>query len=76
MNRLSRYWRYAVFGTLVPGVVLFIIGMNASHSAADRWSNFFSGHFTDSTVWYIAGGVAAAVAGVVLLLFGGRDAKA
>ncbi len=27
MNRLSRYWRYAGFGTLVPGVVLFIIAV-------------------------------------------------
>lgn len=25
MNRLARYWKYAVFGTLVPGVVLFIV---------------------------------------------------
>jgi hypothetical protein len=61
---------------LAAGVVLFIIGMNASHSAADRWSNFFSGHFTDSTVWYIVGGVGAAVAGVLTLLLGGRDSTA
>jgi len=57
---------------VVVGVVLFIIGMNASHSAADRWSNFFTGHFTDSTVWYIVGGIAAAVGGGLLVLFGGR----
>ena len=25
VNRLARYWKYAVFGTLVPGVALFIL---------------------------------------------------
>ena len=37
----------------VGGLILFIIGMNASDSAADRWSDFFTGHFTDNTVWYL-----------------------
>jgi len=27
MNRLTQYWRYAVFGTLVPGVALVIVVM-------------------------------------------------
>ena len=57
---------------LVVGVILFIIGMNASDSLADRFSNFFTGHFTDATVWYIIGGVALAVLGLVLVMFGGR----
>lgn len=57
---------------LVAGVILLIIGMNASHSAADRWSNFFTGHFTDSTVWYIVGGAASGVVGLMLVMFGGR----
>jgi succinate dehydrogenase hydrophobic anchor subunit len=37
---------------LVVGVILLTLGMNASHSAADRWSNFFTGHFTDATMWF------------------------
>jgi len=61
---------------LVTGVILFIIGMNASHSIADRWSNFFTGHFTDATVWYIVGGVASALVGGLLLVFGGRKVTA
>jgi hypothetical protein len=61
---------------LVVGVVLFIIGMNASHSVADRWTNFFTGHFTDSTVWYIVGGVASAAIGLILVVFGGGKASA
>ena len=57
---------------LVVGVILFIVGMNASDSIADRFSDFFTGHFTDATVWYIIGGVALAVLGLVLVMFGGR----
>jgi len=59
------------FVILAVGIALFIIGMNASHSAADRWSNFFTGHFTDNTVWYIVGGIGAAVGGFMLLMTGG-----
>ena len=58
---------------VAAGVALFIIGMNASHSAADRWSNFFTGHFTDSTVWYIVAGVVSAVVGLALSATGGRN---
>ena len=59
---------------LVLGVVLFVVGMNASDSVADRWSNFFTGHFTDATVWYIVGGIASATGGSMLVIFGGRKA--
>ncbi len=57
---------------LLGGAVLFIVGMNASDSVADRWSEFFTGHFTDATVLYIIGGVAAAVAGLMLVAYRGR----
>ena len=55
---------------LVVGVILFIVGVNASDSLGDQLSNFFSGHFTDATVWYLAGGVALAVVGLVMVTFG------
>jgi hypothetical protein len=61
---------------LTTGVVLFIIGMNASHSPADRWTNFFTGHLTDATAWYIVGGAASAVIGLLLVLFAGRKTAA
>ena len=57
---------------LVAGIVLFVVGMNASDSLADRFSNFFTGHFTETTVWYMVGGVAAAVVGLILMGMGGR----
>jgi hypothetical protein len=59
---------------LAGGITFLILGINASHSAADRWSNFFTGQFTDATVWYIIGGIASALSGLMLVLFGGvRD---
>jgi hypothetical protein len=57
---------------LVVGVTLLIIGMNASSSVADRWSNFFTGHFTDTTTWYILGGAILGVIGLILAVFAGR----
>lgn len=59
---------------LVVGVVLLIVGMNASHSVADRVSNTFTGRFTQDTMWYILGGGAAALAGLMLMVFSGRKA--
>jgi len=61
---------------LVVGVILFVVGMSASHSVADRWSNFFTGHFTDATMWYIVGGIVSAVVGLMLVAFGRRMATA
>ena len=59
---------------LVVGVALFLYGMNASESVADQVSEFFTGNFSDTTVWYIVGGIASAVTGALLLLAGGRSA--
>jgi hypothetical protein len=66
--------RVVGFVLLVVGVALFVVGMNASNSPADRWSNFFTGHFTDTTVWYLIGGVALAAVGLTIAL-GGRRAS-
>ncbi|HBA72428.1 MAG TPA: hypothetical protein DCZ63_09670 [Geobacter sp.] len=67
-----------VFGIvlLIIGVILLTIGLNASQSAVDRWSNFFTGHFTDATVWYIVVGISAAVGGMMMVLFGMRGRHA
>lgn len=53
------------------GVVLFVIGLNAADSVADRMSNFFTGQYTDSTIWYLAGGGAMGIGGLLLILLGG-----
>jgi uncharacterized membrane protein len=64
--------RMAGIALLVIGLALVVVGMNASDSLADQWSNFFTGRFTDTTVWYIVGGIAAAVVGLILTLYGPR----
>jgi hypothetical protein len=63
-----------IFGIvlLVIGGVLLMVGMNASHSAADQISNTFTGRFTQDTAWYIYGGGAAALFGLLLVVFGVR----
>jgi hypothetical protein len=60
---------------LVIGLVLIVVGMNASDSFADRASNFFTGQFTDRTMWYIVGGIAAAVVGLFLAVYGPRKSS-
>jgi len=55
---------------LVAGLILVVVGMNASDSLADRASNFFTGQFTNSTMWYLFGGIAAACAGLLLIVRG------
>jgi hypothetical protein len=67
-----------IFGIvlLVIGVILLIVGMNASHSAADQVSNTFTGKFTRETAWYIFGGGAAALFGLLMVVFGVRGRNA
>jgi uncharacterized membrane protein len=61
---------------LIVGVIVLVVGMNASHSAADQISNTFTGKFTDATNWYIIGGIASAILGLLLVLFGVRGRSA
>jgi hypothetical protein len=61
---------------LVVGAVLLIMGMNASHSVADQVSNTLTGRFTHATTWYILGGIALALLGLLLVLFGPRGQNA
>ncbi len=57
---------------VVAGVVLLVIGHNASQSAVDQLSRTFLGRYTNETVWYIVGGAAAIVAGALLALLSCR----
>ena len=61
---------------LLVGIALFIVGMNASHSVGDQVSNTFTGKFTDETAWYIFGGAALGIVGILMTVFGvrGHDA--
>jgi len=61
---------------LVVGVTLLIIGMNSSHSVTDQVSNTFIGRFTHDTLWFIIGGIALGVFGLLTLIFGVRSRNA
>lgn len=61
---------------LVVGVVLFVIGMNSSHSFADQMHNTFTGRFTEATTWYIVGGIGAALLGLFMMVVRGGKTTA
>jgi drug/metabolite transporter (DMT)-like permease len=67
-----------IFGIvlLVVGVILLTVGINASHSVADRVSDTFTGRFTQATTWYIVGGIGSALLGLLMALLGGRGKTA
>jgi hypothetical protein len=53
---------------IAAGVALLIAGLNASDSFADRASNFFTGHYTDSTMWFLIAGFISAATGAFFML--------
>jgi uncharacterized membrane protein YidH (DUF202 family) len=57
---------------VIVGVVVLIIGVNSSHSLGDQISNTFTGRFTQTTTWYIIGGIGLALLGLFLAAAGGR----
>jgi hypothetical protein len=59
---------------LVGGVVLTVIGINATNSFGSSVSRFFTGSPTDKAVWMLVGGIILAVVGLVGLSFGSRKA--
>jgi hypothetical protein len=56
---------------LAGGIVLIVVGMNASNSVGSGFSRFFTGSPTDKTIWLLIGGIVAAVIGAGGLLRGG-----
>ncbi|MDM7946411.1 DUF3185 family protein [Oceanibaculum nanhaiense] len=57
---------------LAIGVVLLIFAQQATQAPVEELSNTLTGRYTDETMWYLVAGVAAAVGGVALLIFGRR----
>ena len=57
---------------LVVGVTLLIFGYNASQSVSEQIVEGFTGRFTQQTMAYLIGGIAAIVGGAALALWGGR----
>ena len=60
------------FALLVVGIVLLVIGLQATDSVTETVSEGLTGKYTDKTMWYIVGGLAAAIIGGLLALAGRR----
>jgi hypothetical protein len=54
---------------LVGGIVLIVIGINATNSFSSDVSRFFTGSPNDKAVWMLIGGILTAVAGLAALLY-------
>ena len=55
---------------LAGGVVLIVVGINATNSFNSDVAKFFTGSPTDKAVWMLIGGIVAAVVGLATLLRG------
>ena len=58
---------------LVGGVVLIVVGVNATNSFSSDVSRFFTGSPTDKAVWMLIGGSVAAIVGLAGTLRGGKQ---
>jgi hypothetical protein len=58
---------------LVGGVVLMVLGVQATDSFSSDVSRFFTGSPTDKAVWMLIGGVVASVMGLAMTLRGSRQ---
>jgi len=52
---------------VVLGIVLLVLGIRESDSFASEISEFFTGNPTDRAVWFMLGGAAAIIGGLVVL---------
>ena len=63
-----------LFGIVIfaVGIVLLYSAYNASNAPVDQITNAVTGRFTSQTMWYLVGGIAAALGGGLLFLVGRR----
>jgi len=57
---------------LVGGVILLVLGFQASDSFSSDVNRFFTGNPTDKAMWMLVGGAVAAVAGLTMTLRGSK----
>jgi hypothetical protein len=59
---------------LVGGIVLIVIGINATNSFSSDVSRFFTGAPTDKAVWILIGGFVAVTVGLIGIFRGSKSA--
>ena len=59
---------------LAGGLVLMIIGIDATNSFSSDVSQFFTGSPTDKAIWMLIGGIAATVVGLTMTMRGSKQA--
>jgi hypothetical protein len=59
---------------IAGGILLLILGINASNAFSSDVSRFFTGSATDKALWLLGGGVVVTVLGLVGLLRGPKAA--
>ena len=59
---------------LVGGIVLIIVGINATNSFGSDVSRFFTGSPTNKAIWMLIGGIVATGVGLMGTLRGSKQA--
>jgi hypothetical protein len=59
---------------LVGGVVLMILGVQATNSFSSDVSRFFTGSPTDKAIWMLIGGIVAGLIGLFGVMRGSKNA--
>lgn len=58
---------------IAAGAILLFYGVQASHSFSSGVSRVFTGSPTDHTIWLMVAGFAVLIAGLVVLMRGGKS---
>jgi len=58
-------------GLLAGGIVLTVVGINATNSFSSDVSMFFTGSPTDKAIWMLIGGIVAGIIGLIGVIGGG-----
>ncbi len=60
---------------VVAGIVLLVLGINATQSTGEELRETWTGHYSDRTTWYLIIGVAGIVIGGILAILGARKPR-